>query len=315
MQFVITRGTDCDSRGDEFIDSREAGDAAEQARDNRRPERRHALLAARPQSRQARSPASGPAGPRRRCSRAAAPRRICRDRSRSKIDQVVRCCRARHPKAFRSCTIARRTFGAFDGPRPRDSRIALLLGTAASFAQDPAAPIPLFPGRRPARSSPAPVARTRNARFAAIARGAGDCTGARRLADPAPRAGSDRARLLPAAGHGPARRSRFGAGTLSRISRHLERRRLDAAALRRAGVENVAPDGTATILYAFGPIGSNARGPGGVLNGTGIVQDGELRFQNSDGSQFAFRPLYADLEGRLTTPQGQSYHAIFKKTP
>ena len=80
-------------------------------------------------------------------------------------------------------------------------------------------------------------------------------------------------------------------------------------------VENVAPDGTATILYAFGPIGSNARVPGGVLNGTGIVQDGELRFQNSDGSQFAFRPLYADLEGRLTTPQGQSYQAIFKKTP
>ncbi len=81
-------------------------------------------------------------------------------------------------------------------------------------------------------------------------------------------------------------------------------------------VENIAPDGTATIVYAFGPIGSNARAlPGGVLNGTGIVQDGELRFQNSDGSQFAFRPLYADLEGHLTTPQGQSYRAIFKKTP
>ena len=59
----------------------------------------------------------------------------------------------------------------------------------------------------------------------------------------------------------------------------------------------------------------NARIPGGVLNGTGIVQDGELRFQNSDGSQFAFRPLYADLDGRLTTPQGQSYQTIFKKTP
>jgi|SRR4051794_23092610 len=80
-------------------------------------------------------------------------------------------------------------------------------------------------------------------------------------------------------------------------------------------VENVAPDGTATIVYAFGPIGSNARGAGGVLNGTGIVQDGELRFQNSDGSQFAFRPHYADLEGRLTTVQGQNYQAIFKKTP
>ena len=80
-------------------------------------------------------------------------------------------------------------------------------------------------------------------------------------------------------------------------------------------VENVTPDGTATIVYAFGPMGSNARGPGGVLNGTGIIRNSELRFQNSDGSQFVFRPLYADLAGRLTTPQGQEYQAIFKKTP
>jgi hypothetical protein len=80
-------------------------------------------------------------------------------------------------------------------------------------------------------------------------------------------------------------------------------------------VENVAPDGTATIVYAFGPIGSNTRQPGGVLNGIGIVRNGELRFQNSDGSQFAFRPLYADLDGELTTPQGQTYRAVFKKTP
>lgn len=89
-------------------------------------------------------------------------------------------------------------------------------------------------------------------------------------------------------------------------------------------VENVAQDGTATIIYAFGPMGSNAGGSnaggsngggaGGVLNGTGLVRDGELRFQNSDGSQFAFTPLYSDLEGRLTTPQGQTHRAIFKKT-
>jgi hypothetical protein len=80
-------------------------------------------------------------------------------------------------------------------------------------------------------------------------------------------------------------------------------------------VESIAPDGIATLHYAFGPTGSNAQGSGGVLNGTGIVRDGELRFQNSDGSQFVFRPLYADLEGRLTTPQGQDYRAVFKKTP
>lgn len=80
-------------------------------------------------------------------------------------------------------------------------------------------------------------------------------------------------------------------------------------------VENVMPDGTATILYVFGPMGTDLRGPGGILQGTGIIRDGELRFQNSDGSQFAFRPLYADLDGRLTTPKDQSYQAIFKKTP
>jgi hypothetical protein len=80
-------------------------------------------------------------------------------------------------------------------------------------------------------------------------------------------------------------------------------------------VENVAPDGTATILYVFGPMGAGGRAAGGVLQGTGIIRDGELRFQNSDGSQFAFRPLYADLDGSLTTPQDQGYHAVFKKTP
>jgi hypothetical protein len=88
-------------------------------------------------------------------------------------------------------------------------------------------------------------------------------------------------------------------------------------------VERVNPDGAATIVYVFGPMGANPRGRsgvvggvvGGILHGTGIIRDGELRFQNSDGSQFAFRPVYADLGGRLTTPQGQSYQAIFKKTP
>ena len=79
-------------------------------------------------------------------------------------------------------------------------------------------------------------------------------------------------------------------------------------------VENVTADGTATVVYAFGPMTASG-GAGGVLHGTGIVRDGELRFQNADGSQFAFRPLYADLEGHLTTPQGQRYDAVFKKTP
>jgi hypothetical protein len=80
-------------------------------------------------------------------------------------------------------------------------------------------------------------------------------------------------------------------------------------------VEGVAPDGTATISYAFGPIGSGTLKSGGVLHGTGILQDGELKFQNSDGSQYAFKPFYADLGGRWTTPKGEAYEAIFKKTP
>ena len=79
-------------------------------------------------------------------------------------------------------------------------------------------------------------------------------------------------------------------------------------------VENIDPDGAAAIIYAYGPLGSNARGSGGTLHGTGIIRDGELRFQNSDGTQFTFRPGIADLIGRMTTPSGQSYEAAFKKT-
>jgi hypothetical protein len=79
-------------------------------------------------------------------------------------------------------------------------------------------------------------------------------------------------------------------------------------------VDNVDPDGTASIIYAFGPLGSGARTPGGVLHGTGIIRDGELRFQNSDGTQFAFRPGIVDLVGQMTSPSGQSYEAVFKKT-
>jgi hypothetical protein len=79
-------------------------------------------------------------------------------------------------------------------------------------------------------------------------------------------------------------------------------------------VENVDPDGTAALTYVQGPLASNSATPGVVLHGTGVVRDGELRFQNSDGAQFAFRPGIADLIGRMTTPRGQSYEAVFKKT-
>jgi hypothetical protein len=79
-------------------------------------------------------------------------------------------------------------------------------------------------------------------------------------------------------------------------------------------VDNVDPDGTTSIIYAFGPLGSTGRVAGGTLHGTGIIRDGELRFQNSDGTQFAFHLGIADLIGRMTTPSGQSYEAAFKKT-
>jgi len=79
-------------------------------------------------------------------------------------------------------------------------------------------------------------------------------------------------------------------------------------------VESVAQDGTATITYAFGPIGSGNQKQGGVLHGTGVVQDGELKFQNNDGSQYGFKPFYSDLIGHLTMAKGDNYEAIFKKT-
>jgi hypothetical protein len=79
-------------------------------------------------------------------------------------------------------------------------------------------------------------------------------------------------------------------------------------------VEGVQPDGIASIIYAYGPMNSSARSQGGVLRGTGIIRDGELKFQNNDGSQFSFKPYFADLDGHLTTPKGQTYQAIFKKT-
>jgi hypothetical protein len=80
-------------------------------------------------------------------------------------------------------------------------------------------------------------------------------------------------------------------------------------------VENIKPDGTASIVYVYGPLGASSPAPGGTLHGTGVIRDGELRFQNSDGTQFTFKPGVVDLEGRLTTPQGQTFAAIFKQTP
>jgi hypothetical protein len=80
-------------------------------------------------------------------------------------------------------------------------------------------------------------------------------------------------------------------------------------------VQDVKEDGSASIIYIFGPQGTGTPGPGGVLHGTGVIRSNELRFQNSDGSQFAFRPGIVDMVGHLIDPKGQSFEATFKQTP
>jgi hypothetical protein len=80
-------------------------------------------------------------------------------------------------------------------------------------------------------------------------------------------------------------------------------------------VEDVEADGTASIVYVYGPLGDSSPTSGGTLHGTGVIRDGALRFQNSDGTQFAFKPGIVDLEGQLTTPKGQTFSATFKQTP
>jgi hypothetical protein len=79
-------------------------------------------------------------------------------------------------------------------------------------------------------------------------------------------------------------------------------------------VTDVQPDGTASIIYVYGPLGPSTRVPSGVLHGTGIIRDDELRFQNSDNTQFVFRPAIADLVGQMTKPSGQTFQSAFKKT-
>jgi hypothetical protein len=80
-------------------------------------------------------------------------------------------------------------------------------------------------------------------------------------------------------------------------------------------VQDIKSDGTASIIYVFGSQGSSTPVPGGVLHGTGVIRGGELRFQNNDGSQFAFRPGIVDMTGHWINPKGESFEATFKQTP
>jgi hypothetical protein len=190
---------------------------------------------------------------------------------------------------------------------------AFLAGAGASRAQQPAAPIPLYPGAVPrsfeqqplppappgaAVAAPAPAARPMPAAPAATAA----------MSPPAGRVFCEQpvtVQLAAPASVPPRYRAFIGMWSDASWTPQL------CAALI---VESVTREGTASIVYVFGPMSPDARGQGGVLNGTGIIRDGELRFQNADGSQFAFRPFYADLHGHLTTAQGASYEAIFKRT-
>jgi hypothetical protein len=85
-------------------------------------------------------------------------------------------------------------------------------------------------------------------------------------------------------------------------------------------VQRVEPDGNASIVYIYGPEGARSTVPRAILHGTGVIKDGELRFQNSDGSQYAFRPRLVDTEvvdmvGHWINPKGDSFQATFKQTP
>lgn len=80
-------------------------------------------------------------------------------------------------------------------------------------------------------------------------------------------------------------------------------------------VQDVKSDGSASIIYVYGPEGSDSSAAGAVLHGTGVVRGGELRFQNSDGSQYAFRPGLVDMVGHWVNAKGESFQATFKQTP
>jgi hypothetical protein len=80
-------------------------------------------------------------------------------------------------------------------------------------------------------------------------------------------------------------------------------------------VQDVKPDGSASIIYIYGPEGSGSPVTGAVLHGIGVIRGSELRFQNSDGSQYAFRPGIVDMVGHWINPKGESFQAMFKQTP
>ncbi len=79
-------------------------------------------------------------------------------------------------------------------------------------------------------------------------------------------------------------------------------------------VENVAANGIASILYIYGPMGPDQPGPGGVLRGTGIINDGALKFDDAKGDAFSFRPGLVDLDGEMTSPDGENYRSVFKQS-
>ena len=189
VQLVITRGSDCDSRGDGFYRQPRTGDAPQPARGDRRPEWRHVAggATAIPRSRR---PASGPGGQRRRCSRGAVPRRTCRRTEPSRLLTDFAAVAERVTGGISDCRIARRTFGVFDGPRPRDCRHRSADRQPLIHSRNTRhRRFRCFRRRRRARIEPAPVPDPAND---PVTRSAGsetpDTAPAGRIADPAPRA-------------------------------------------------------------------------------------------------------------------------------
>ena len=225
--------------------------------------------------------------------------------------------------------------------------LALSMSTLSALAQQPAAPIPLYPGAQPRSfqveplppvapaAEPAPPANPALANPALPAELSSPAAAPPAITPPAA-AASAVAPATPTSA--PDGRVFCGQPVTVRLAERdaiSERYRPFIGVFSDASwtptlcaaliVDNVTPEGTASIVYVFGPMSAPTPAPasggapggaaGGILHGTGIIRDGALRFQNSDGSQFVFSPFYADLDGQLTTPQGQSYRTVFKKTP
>jgi hypothetical protein len=79
-------------------------------------------------------------------------------------------------------------------------------------------------------------------------------------------------------------------------------------------VEGVAADGRAQLAYVYGPNGPQSSFPWRLQRPNGVIQGGELVFQDEDGGRFAFGPAGSDkLLGRFVDLNGNRLNAVFSK--